>query len=234
MKLTRRQQMILEKFLDLYPQDGEGLHYTIVAEHLGVNPITAYDMLRLLEDRGLLTTEFIPPSQRNGGGRARVVCHPTPAARALVDELAGDEWEQEEWEVVQERILQALNDEKGSDYQELLDDLLIRIGEQGSPLLYTAEMITAVILQVYQLKDNVSDSAFFDRMHNLGLPNELSLNAFRGLVVGLSFVERANRRVTNMLLTQTDRYQEMTSQLTAKSRRRLTDFVGQVLEIVES
>lgn len=234
MKLTRRQQTVLSKFLDLYRQNEEALHYTDVAEHLGVNPVTAYDMLRLLEERGLLTSEFVPPSQREGSGRARVVFRPTAAAQALLDKLAGEEWQQEEWNIVKERILRALRVGKGSDYQDLLDDLLIRIAEQRSPLLYTAEMITAVILQAYQLKEDIADSTFFERLHNLGLPNELGLNAFGGMAVGLSFVERANRRATNALLAQTGRYQEMIGRLNVKSRRHLTDFVGQVMEIVES
>lgn len=234
MKLTRRQQTVLSKFLDLYRQADEALHYTAVADHLGVNPVTAYDMLRLLEDRGLLVTEYELPSEREGGGRARVVFRPTAAAQALLDKLAGGEWQQEEWNLIKERILNALRAGKGSDYQDLLDDLLVRVAEQRSPLLYTAEMITAVILQAYQLKDDVADSAFFERLSNLGLPNDLGLNAFGGLAVGLSFVERANRRVTSVLLEQTGRYQEMIGQLNAKSRNRLTDFVGQVLEIVES
>ena len=145
-KLTRRQQMVLGKFLDLYRDGEEALHYTTIAEKLGVNPVTAYDMLRLLEDRGLLTTEFVPPSQREGSGRAKVLFSPTSTAQALLDELAGETWQQEEWDVVRERTLQALHEGKGSDYQELLDDLLLRIVDQRSPLLYTAEMITAVIL----------------------------------------------------------------------------------------
>lgn len=233
MKLTRRQQTVLSKFLDLYRQNEEALHYTAVADYLGVNPVTAYDMLRLLEDRGLLTSEFVPPSQREGSGRARVVFRPTAAAQALLEELAGGEWQQEEWDIMKRRTLQALHTGKGSDYQDLLDDLLIRIAEQRSPLLYTAEMITAVILQAYQLKEDVADSAFFERLHNLGLANELGLNALGGLAVGLSFVERANRRVAKALLAQTSRYQEMIGRLNAESRRHLTDFVGQVMEIVE-
>ena len=48
-KLTRRQRQFLNKFLDLYDQDREPLHYTALAEHLGVNKISAYEMLRLLE-----------------------------------------------------------------------------------------------------------------------------------------------------------------------------------------
>ena len=234
MNLTRRQRTVLSKFLDLYHKNEEALHYTAVADYLDVNPVTAYDMLRLLEERGLLTSEFVPPSQREGSGRARVVFRPTAAAQTLLDKLAGGEWQQEEWDLVKNRILQALDIGKGSGYQDLLDDLLVRIADQRSPLLYTAEMITAVILQAYQLKEEVADSTFFERLHNMGLANELSLNAFGGLAVGLSFVERANRRVTNGLLAQTSRYQEMISRLNIKSRRRLTDFVVQVMEIVES
>ena len=108
MKLTRRQQMFLGKFLDLYRQEEEALHYTTVAEYLEVNPITAYDMLRLLEERGLVASDYIPPSQRAGAGRSTVVFLPTPAAQALFDELAGEDWDQEEWEPRQDLILETL------------------------------------------------------------------------------------------------------------------------------
>ena len=232
-KLTRRQQMVLGKFLDLYRDGEEALHYTTVAEKLEVNPVTAYDMLRLLEDRGLLTTEFVPPSQREGSGRAKVLFSPTPAAQALLDELAGETWQQEEWDVVKERTLQALHEGKGSNYQELLDDLLLRIVDQRSPLLYTAEMITAVILQAYQLQEDAASSAFVDNLRRLGLPGELGISALGGLVVGLSYAERANRRVTKALLGQTGRYQEMIGRLTPNSRRHLSEFVDEVIEIVE-
>lgn len=232
-KLTRRQQVVLGKFLDLYRDGEEALHYTTVAEKLGVNPVTAYDMLRLLEDRGLLTTEFVPPSQREGRGRAKVLFSPTPAAQALLDELAGETWQQEEWDVVKERTLQALHEGKGSDHQELLDDLLLRIVDQRSPLLYTAEMVTAVILQAYQLQEDAASSAFVDNLHRLGLPGELGVNALGGLVVGLSYAERANRRVAKALLGQTGRYQEMIGRLTPNSHRHLSEFVDEVIEIVE-
>jgi hypothetical protein len=152
----------------------------------------------------------------------------------LFTELVGETWQQEEWDTVKERILQTLHAEKGSDYQSLLDDLLIRITEQRSPLLYVAETITAIILQAYQLEENVADSKFMARLRSLGLPDEVGLNAVSGLVVGLSFVEQANRRVTGALLAQTRHYQEMLNQLNKQSRRRLADFVSQVMDIVES
>lgn len=234
MKLTRRQQTVLRQFLDVYREHGEALHYTVVAEHLDVSTVTAYDMLRLLEDRGLLASEFVPPSQGEGSGRARVVFRPTAAAQVLLNELAGETWQQEEWDTVKARMLDALHQGKGSDYQDLLDDLLLRITKQRSPLLYSAEMITAIILQAYQLEENAADSTFFERLRNLGLPDEVGLNTFAGLAVGLSFVERANRRVSSILLAQTSNYQEMLGRLSKQSRRRLGDFITQVMNIVGS
>lgn len=234
MKLTRRQQMILSKFLDLYRQNEEALHYTTLAEHLGVSSITAYDMLRLLEEHGLVISEFIPPSQREGEGRARVVFRPTSAALELLGELAGSDWNGDEWEVVKSRILQALREGKGSDYQGLLDDLLARIPERRSPMLYAAEMVTAIILQLYQLKEDAAGSTLFENLHAFGLPGELGLNALAGLTVGLSYVERANRRVTGFLLSHTGRYQKMLGRLSSENRRRLADFADEVMKIVES
>lgn len=241
MKLTRRQQMFLSKFLDLYRQAEEPLHYTSVAEYLEVNPITAYDMLRLLEERGLLTSDYIPPSQREGTGRSIVVFLPTPAAQALLDELAGDDWDREEWEAVKARILQSLREGKGTDYRDLLEDLLARIPGRRSPMLYAAEMVTAVILSLYQLgvpprggKEEAANSPLFESVRALGLPGELGLNALVGLTVGLSYVERANRRITRFLLSHTGRYQEMLSRLSGENRRRLADFVDEVMKVVET
>ena len=124
MKLTRRQQMFLGKFLDLYHQGEKPLHYTTVAEYLGVNPITAYDMLRLLEGRGLLKSDYVPPSQREGTGRSIVVFRPTPAAQALLDEMAGGDWDREGWEAAKARILRSLREGRGTDYHDMLDDVL--------------------------------------------------------------------------------------------------------------
>ena len=68
----------------------------------------------------------------------------------------------------------------------------------------------------------------------MGLPDELGLSALAGLAVGLSLFQRPNRRVATMLLSDTSRYQEMLSQLTDENRRRLADFVGEMMKIVET
>ncbi|MHB0874615.1 MAG: helix-turn-helix domain-containing protein, partial [Anaerolineae bacterium] len=96
MQLTGRQREFLGKFLDLYCEADHPLHYAAVAERLNVGKISAYDMLRLLEEKGLLISEYVLPPGRSAG-RSSIVFRPTPKATALMAQLAGEDWERAEW-----------------------------------------------------------------------------------------------------------------------------------------
>ena len=234
MKLTGRQKSFLSQFLDLHHKSREPLHYSDVAKHLGVSKITAYDMLRLLEERGLVQSEYILRGKGQGAGRSSIVFRPTPEADTLFAELVGDAVSQGEWEVVKLRILDRLEADKDTDYEGLLEDLLARLPQRESPMLYAAEMITAVILSLHQLREDASASGLFDKLRSLGLPDEAGLRALAGLTLGLSFVERINRHMISLLLSYTSRYQEILSRLSSENKRRLSNFVGEVLKVVET
>ena len=230
MKLTGRQRAFLSKFLDLYREEAEPLHYAAVAERLGVSKITAYDMLRILEEKGLVTSEYILPVQSHGPGRSTIVFRPTQKAAEMMAQLAGEDWDRAEWEAVKERILQALREGKGTDYEDLLNEILLRIPEHKSPMLYSAEVITATILSLYQLKEDAMTSHLFEHLRSL--PGELGLNTLAGLTLGLSLVERANRRLMTMLLSSTRRYQDSLSKLSAERKRMLSDFAQEVMKAI--
>ena len=230
MKLTGRQQAFLSDFLDLYREQKDSLHYTTVAKRLGVGRITAYDMLRLLEQKGLVTSEYVVPTV--GPGRSSIVFRPTERGEALMRQLAGEAWDREEWETVKARIVQVLRAGPGDDYEPLLEEILARLPERKTPLIYTAEMVTAIILSLYQLKEQAPASRLWARLRDLGLPEEAGLNALGGLAVGLSFVERANRRLTVKLVASTRQYQDYLAELNAESRRRLSEFTAEVMRIV--
>jgi len=51
MTLSYRQREFLGRLLDLYHESKHAVHYTDLAQSLGVKPVTAYEMLRLLEKR---------------------------------------------------------------------------------------------------------------------------------------------------------------------------------------
>ncbi len=228
MKLTRRQQDFLNKFLDLYREAKKPLHYTYIAEHLGVRPLTAYDMLRLLEERGLVRSEFVV---KEGRGRSSIVFYPSRKAEALMAQLAGDSWEREEWETVKARILQALEEGKGSDYQSLLEELLLRLSEPATPMIYTTRMITAILLALHQLKEGRREE-ILEHLRAIGFPEDVGLYALSGLTMGLSLAERINRRVRTRLLSAVARYQRCLGNLSGENKRRLSEFTEEVLHII--
>jgi len=232
-KLTRRQRQFLNKVLDLYDQGREPLHYTALAEHLGVNKISAYEMLRLLEEHGLVETEYQLPDGLRGPGRASVVFRPTPLAAQVLGRRAGDHVNQQEWEAVKEDILVRLEAGKGKDHGALLDELLARTPGRHSLVIYAAEMITAVILGLESLRNTAEAHGLRDRLKEIGKIGELGLNVFAGLGLGLSVAERLNRRLASFLLAQSGRFQSTLSQLSDENRRRLTEFTQEVMHIVE-
>jgi len=230
-KLTGRQREFLRRFLDLYQGTNQPIHYTQLAENVGVSKPTAYDMLRLLEERGLVASEYTLPKE-GGPGRSSIVFHPTEKAAKVMAQLAGGDWGKEEWEQAKERILQALREIKDADYQNFLDEILLRIPERKSPMLYVAEMITAAMLSLNQLKGEAETSGLFKQLRALGFPGELGLNALAGLTLGLTLVEKANRRVTTLLLSYTQKYQDNLAKLSAENKKRLSDFAQEVMKIM--
>ena len=101
-------------------------------------------------------------------------------------------------------------------------------------MLYAAEMITAVILSLHQLREDASAAGLLDKLRALGLPGEAGLRALAGMALGLSFAERINRRLISLLLSYTGRYQEILSRLSAENLQRLSNFAGEVMKIVEA
>jgi DNA-binding MarR family transcriptional regulator len=231
MKLTGRQKDFLSKFLDLYREADRPLHYAVLADRVGVTKIAAYEMLRLLEERGLVTSEYVLP-KGGGPGRSSIVFSPTEKAATVMAQLAGERWDTAEWDEVKERILTALREGKGTDYQNLLEEILLRIPERKSPMLFVAEMLTAAILNLNQLREEAEARGLFENLRALGFPGELGLNALAGLTLGLTMVEKANRRITTLLLSYTQKYQDHLAKLSADNKKRLSDFAQEVMKIV--
>ena len=231
-KLTRRQQQFLSQFLDMYQEIDEPIRYVELAKRLGVGKVTAYEMLRLLEKRGLVDAEYhLPPGDR-GPGRSSVLFRPTPEAIRLINVLSDGSAETEAWEEVKARILQQLHDGKVDGYETLLNDLLVRISERRSALIYITEMITATILSVATIQKAAEDKGLLDRLRRIGLPGEIGLSALAGISSALSVVEDVNLRFSTFLLEQSGKYHEMLTQISEEKRNLLSDFAREVSSIV--
>ncbi len=231
-KLTYRQQQFLSQFLDLYQEMHQSLHYVTIAERLGVGKVTAYEMLRLLEERGLVVAEYQADPDQRGPGRPAVLFYPTQEADRVMKGLAGNQANLEDWQVFKEEILKKLREGQAGGYEDLLSDLLSRISERRSPLILATELVTSVILTLAALQDSPEVSSILAQLRRIGLPEGISLNVFSGISIFLSALERVNRHSTSVILTQINRYEEALAQINEEGRKQLGDYTREVLRIL--
>jgi len=232
-ELTRRQKQFLSQFLDIYQEMNGPIHYVELAKRLDIGKITAYEMLRLLEKRDLVEAEFHLPLGNRGPGRSEVFFRPTKESIRLFERLSENTADTVEWEIVKNHILKELQEGKAGGYEKLLNDLLLRIPEQHSPLIFMTEMVTTIILALTPIKKVVKDKGILDRLSRIGLPGEVGLIALAGFGAALSLVEDVNLKLSTMLLDQSGRYQEMLAKLSEEKKKQLTDFTRNVINIAK-
>jgi len=231
-KLTRRQHEFLSQFLDMYQEIDKPIHYVALAERLDIGKVTAYEMLRLLEKRELVKSEFHLPAGDRGPGRSTVLFHPTQKTIQLINEISDGTSDTEDWESAKSRILLKLHEGKVEGYESLLNDLLARTSDRRSPLIFMTEMITATILTVASIQTEAEDKGLINRLQKIGLPGEIGLSALAGISSALSMVEKVNLSISTFLLEQSGKYQEQLTNLSEEKRNRLSDFAREVAKIV--
>jgi DNA-binding PadR family transcriptional regulator len=227
MKLSSRQRDFLGRLLDLYRETQEPVHYADVAQVLDVRPVTAYEMLRLLERKRLVRSETARPQGHRG--RSVIVFSPTEKATILLSELSGNTLSTQEWEAAKANILRALDRAQGPSYPDLLDEILLRMPERKSPLLFAADMVTAIILALYGLRDTAAAKGVFANLRRFGPPGWAVLYSLAGFSLALSLVEKANRNTTSLLLSYSYQFRQHLDNLTQGEKARLSDFVYEVL-----
>lgn len=90
LQLTGRQKQFLYEMSRLEEENaGHAIHYSLLAERLGVSHSTAYTMLRILERKGCVIARFHLPSSRvRRIGRSTVLFEMTHAGHQLIRQLA--------------------------------------------------------------------------------------------------------------------------------------------------
>lgn len=145
MKLTNRQDTFIKNLLELYTEFQEPIHYTVLAERLGVSRFTAYDMLRVLEEKGFVRSEYRLSSDENKTGRSERVFLPTEKAHNLISVLTIENKEYN-WEIIKERIIELINAGDNIDL-DIGPELLARVPpESDDAIQYCIEVVTIMAL----------------------------------------------------------------------------------------
>jgi len=146
-KLTHRQETFVLNLLDLYRDMNAPIHYSTLAERVGVSPSTAYDMLRSLEEKGLVTSDYRIEAGKSAAGRSEIVFRPTELADSWFGALhIGTNLK--DWENTKSQILAGIHPAEIRE-RKLVDTLFAHLPKDAPETLrYCFEVITLLVLQL--------------------------------------------------------------------------------------
>jgi hypothetical protein len=234
-KLTARQRAFLDKLLELCREHRGPVHYSDVAERLGVNRFSAYDMLKVLEKKGLAASSYALVAGHAGPGRSIVVFAPTPQATSIVLPGAENGRPGEDWLGVRERVLNKLRSAREASYREALNDLLARLPEANAPLTFCTEMIGALLLNMRRVTTRAGGLNPFRALSAFRTHDATELETLAGLSVGttLAVGDEAGLSLTQRLLDHAQRYQANLGRLSEEARSALVQFLEEALEALD-
>lgn len=204
----------------LYRQEQKPVHYPTLAQELGIGNTAAYEMLQVLAQAGYVSSDYVL-SGNVGPGRSTVVFAPTQRAFLAVQSVTPTN-QAAKWEMTKKQILAQLGQGESGE-QALFDELLARLPNVEEPLLYCAETLTALFLNIGRETRG--------RLQGLvsGSPVRNLLDLLPGLALGLALPDQA-RQVSQKLIEYSQVCQDYLQQLDEAKEKALAEFVRQVLD----
>jgi DNA-binding Lrp family transcriptional regulator len=222
MKLTRRQEEFISKLMDLYREYKGPIHYSMLAERLGVSPFTAYDMLRLLEEKGLVTSEYLLAPDKSGPGRTVRVFLPSAELLETAIHLGV---QNTDWETFKRRILAKIH--KGEiKNPDLAEEFLARVPpDKPQSLQYCIEVLSVIILRLRRIPGRQDLVKYLSTC--LSQPDASSLSNLC-LIAGLAFGALAEEKAAepewvNELLDHMGRFHLVIQRLDENQRQNLVE-----------
>ena len=223
MKLTKRQDSFIKNLLDLYKEAQEPIHYTVLAERLGVSRFTAYDMLRVLEEKGFVKSEYKLPDQEKTG-RSERLFFPTEAAHRLISAIKADDVEYD-WEIIKQRVLEMLQSGE-YDNLDIGPELLARVPpESEDSIQYCVEVITIVALHARhnEAAQNLR-SYILDLIPTAPLTHRAFLSLLGGFSLGiLAQVSKEDTEWMKELFSHVIRFQELVLEFSDDQGRQVAE-----------
>ena len=234
-KLTPRQRAFLDNLLELYQEHRGPVHYSDVAVRLGVNRVSAYDMLKVLEQKGFASSSYSLAAGHSGPGRSMVVFAPTAQASVLAYSTPAAGRLDEDWQGVRERILSRLQQARETSYREALNDLLARLPEGQASLAFSAQMVGILLLNLRRVTAKAEGLNPFGALDAFRATDDAGLGTLAGLSVGASLAadEEAGLSYTQRLLDLARHYQVNLGRLSEEARSALIQFLEDALEALD-
>lgn len=226
MKLTRRQEEFITNLIDLSTEVNGPIHYSILAERLGVSPFTAYDMLCVLEEKGMVTSEYHLAEGKSGPGRAeRLFCPAMSIAEQTQDIYKYNGLANLDKAELKKFMMEKI---RRGDFprEDVARELLARIPPDESPeIRYCLEVTTVIALR---LRARAGQQILLSYLPRILPADEADLQANLTLLCGFAFgllvqEENTDHEWSRMLLEHVQEVQKIIIHMTTEEHKQLAD-----------
>ncbi len=235
MRLTARQRAFLEKMLDVYyGHQHQPVHYSTLARALGVANTTAYEMLRLLEQKGYVSSEYHLADDHAGPGRSMVLFQPTMKTLRTFRHLLGEDARDKDWEVIKHKVLERVAAEGFPDDENLLNELVAAIPESQDRLSYCGRVIAASLLSIRsQFVSRVQASSLFRSLAGGEAGSFAALDLLPGFALGFHCALHRDPSWMSRMAECAEKYQTYLHQMDEEALRRLVRFSRDLMDALQ-
>lgn len=227
MLLTKRRRQFLRQLVDLYRVTKLPIHYETLARAVGVSKWTAYDMLKAIEQMGLLIRSYGP--NRGEGGRSQVLFTPTADAEALLREEDGEPaGSPEEWQATKAAVLKLLGSVRGGGIGDALQRLtadMKRMKRMKRSREFCAYSMGILLAHLRRAGGRTEE--FVRQMVQRAPTGEMGITMFAGAVLGAACQTMAETGAE--LAELTGQYLKSVAGLTDREKEMMSDFLLEAL-----
>ncbi|MGO0122828.1 hypothetical protein [Desulfothermobacter acidiphilus] len=177
--LTRRRLECLRVLEELQRQRGGPVHYSVLAQEMGISRWTAYDLLRELEKSGYLEAVYAAAPGSRTPGRKQLLHRLTPKGQSALRRPGG-----EEWQILKNRLLTRIREarDKGRTAKQLLAEFSKELAKETSKLARSAYKLALLIASLDEVEFKRGRKLLSRYLDRSSLP-EQGLNLFAGVVL---------------------------------------------------
>ncbi|MCM3764674.1 MarR family transcriptional regulator [Neobacillus niacini] len=181
MSITKRRREFLDHIYRQYNKTSLPVHYSEVAKAIGVSKWTAYDVLKELENQGLVKRTY--SMNENEAGRSMVVFSPTELAETFFQKERREISNLEEWNNIHNQVIKAVENPQNLPLREAINQTIHLMKDVEVKLEFCAYFLSILLLYLNSLGKQVKSLTV--NVINASKEPKIQLTVFVGAVVGM-------------------------------------------------
>lgn len=222
LSLTKRRQEFLDHIYRQFKKTNNPVHYSKVAEAIGVSKWTAYDVLKELENQGLVKRTY--STNENEAGRSIVVFSPTEIAESFFQKERRELTNTEEWEAILPEVFKLVENPQNLPLREAIHHIISLMKNVEVKLEFCAYFLSILLLYLNTLGKNVKELTV--NLINASKEAKVQLTVFTGAVVGM-IIQSVGEELSPDMVKLVQQFLDNVNELNAGELSLLINFIGQ-------